>query len=63
MAPDADSILTPEEIEGFQVCDCPYCGGILKPDVTFFGDNVNYNLVQSCYESGKFLYYRIYTRR
>lgn len=51
MAPDADSILTPEEIEGFQVCDCPYCGGILKPDVTFFGDNVNYNLVQSCYES------------
>ena len=24
----------------FQIPDCPSCGGILKPDVIFFGDNV-----------------------
>ena len=32
--------LTPEEVENFKVPDCPKCGGILKPYVVFFGDNV-----------------------
>ena len=32
--------LTPEEVKRFQVPDCPKCGGILKPYVVFFGDNV-----------------------
>ena len=27
-------------VKGFQVPCCPKCGGILKPDVIFFGDNV-----------------------
>ena len=25
----------------FTIPDCPKCGGILKPDVVFFGDNVS----------------------
>ena len=25
---------------GFRVPDCPACGGMLKPDVVFFGDSV-----------------------
>ena len=32
--------LTPEEVKSFKVPDCPKCGGILKPYVVFFGDNV-----------------------
>ncbi len=28
------------DFTGFKVPDCPYCSGILKPDVVFFGDNV-----------------------
>ena len=24
----------------WQVPDCPSCGGVLKPEITFFGDNV-----------------------
>ncbi|PLC12576.1 NAD-dependent deacetylase [Kocuria flava] len=36
-APDADAVIT--ETAGFRVPDCPVCGGILKPDVVFFGEN------------------------
>jgi len=50
MAPDSDAVLTNEIIEGFQMCPCPYCGGDLKPDVVFFGDNVNYDIVTNCYQ-------------
>ena len=54
MAPDADAVLTNEEIDGFKMFPCPHCGGRLKPDVVFFGDNVNYQLVQLCYSQGSF---------
>ena len=57
MAPDADAVLSLSEIEGFKMCPCPNCGkGRLKPDVIYFGDNVNYDLVQSCYKMGNTLY-------
>ena len=49
MAPDSDAVLTAEVISGFKMCPCPKCGGVLKPDVVFFGDKVNYTLVQDCY--------------
>jgi len=29
-----------EETGGFAVVDCEQCGGVLKPDVVFFGENV-----------------------
>jgi len=49
MAPDSDAVLTADVISGFEMCSCPRCGGVLKPDVVFFGDNVNYTLVKDCY--------------
>jgi NAD-dependent SIR2 family protein deacetylase len=39
-APDGDAILEAELLAGFRVPDCPRCGGILKPAVVFFGENV-----------------------
>ncbi|WP_245584163.1 NAD-dependent protein deacetylase [Saccharospirillum impatiens] len=38
-APDGDADLE-LDFSQFTVLDCPQCGGILKPDVVFFGDNV-----------------------
>jgi len=38
--PDGDVELTEQEVRSFKVPSCPKCGGILKPFVVFFGDNV-----------------------
>ncbi len=38
-APDGDADLE-VDFSDFRIPDCPHCGGILKPDVVFFGDNV-----------------------
>ncbi|HEY9120091.1 MAG TPA: NAD-dependent protein deacetylase [Marinobacter sp.] len=38
-APDGDADLD-VDFSQFRVADCPCCGGILKPDVVFFGDYV-----------------------
>ncbi|KAG2470403.1 SIR4 lipoamidase, partial [Polypterus senegalus] len=40
VAPDGDVHLSEEQVKHFHVPDCNTCGGILKPDVTFFGDTV-----------------------
>ncbi|WP_028659311.1 Sir2 family NAD-dependent protein deacetylase [Nocardioides insulae] len=45
--PDGDVEL--EETDGFLVPDCPVCGGALKPDVVFFGENVPRDRVDRCY--------------
>lgn len=37
VAPDADVVL--DSTSDFRIADCPRCGGILKPDVVFFGSN------------------------
>ena len=47
--PDGDAVLADEEIEAFQVVDCLDCGGLLKPDVVFFGENVPRTRVEECY--------------
>jgi NAD-dependent deacetylase sirtuin 4 len=39
-APDGDVDVDPAAVSGFVVPDCPRCGGLLKPDVVFFGENV-----------------------
>ncbi len=39
-APDGDADLDGLEFSGFDVPDCPRCGGMLKPDVVFFGESV-----------------------
>jgi NAD-dependent SIR2 family protein deacetylase len=45
--PDGDVAL--EETGGFTVVDCLSCGGILKPDVVFFGENVPRPRVEACF--------------
>ena len=48
MAPDGDVLL--EETAAFVVAPCSACGGRLKPDVVFFGENVPKDRVAECYE-------------
>jgi len=38
--PDGDAELEEADHAGFRPSDCPRCGGIIKPDVVFFGENV-----------------------
>ncbi len=47
VAPDADVVL--ESTADFRIADCPRCGGILKPDVVFFGDNTPRERVEAAY--------------
>ncbi len=39
-APDGDADLDEQDFSSFIVPPCPHCGGMLKPDVVFFGENV-----------------------
>jgi NAD-dependent SIR2 family protein deacetylase len=39
-APDGDADLEHLDLGGFRPPPCPQCGGLLKPDVVFFGENV-----------------------
>ena len=40
VAPDGDADVSADAVRGFEVPACTACGGILKPDVVFFGENV-----------------------
>jgi NAD-dependent SIR2 family protein deacetylase len=46
-APDGDADLAALDFSGFQVPVCSLCGGILKPDVVFFGESVPQQRVQA----------------
>jgi NAD-dependent SIR2 family protein deacetylase len=46
--PDGDVALA--DTSGFVVVDCVSCGGVLKPDVVFFGENVPKPRVASCFD-------------
>ncbi|MDP9417949.1 MAG: NAD-dependent protein deacetylase [Actinomycetota bacterium] len=48
--PDGDANLGDEDLDGFQVVHCLACGGVLKPDVVFFGESVPRERVQRCFE-------------
>ncbi|MEV6976831.1 NAD-dependent protein deacetylase [Kitasatospora sp. NPDC093806] len=50
LRPDGDAQLAPEQVAGFRVAPCADCGGVLKPDVVFFGENVPVPRVEHCYE-------------
>src|SRR3954447_18394343 len=47
--PDGDVDL--DVTSDFVVPDCAACGGVLKPDVVFFGENVPPARVQQCYDA------------
>ncbi|MGL5809201.1 MAG: Sir2 family NAD-dependent protein deacetylase [Nocardioides sp.] len=53
---DADPDADPNKITGgladfgdFRLPDCTFCGGAMKPDVVFFGENVPADRVARCY--------------
>jgi NAD-dependent SIR2 family protein deacetylase len=47
--PDGDVDLPEEQLDGFTVVDCARCGGVLKPDVVYFGENVPADRVEAAY--------------
>ncbi|MEU5080735.1 MULTISPECIES: NAD-dependent protein deacetylase [Streptomyces] len=48
--PDGDADLTDDQVGDFRVLPCALCGGILKPDVVFFGEAVPPRRVEHCRE-------------
>ncbi|MEU1179840.1 NAD-dependent protein deacetylase [Streptomyces sp. NPDC005820] len=46
--PDGDADLTDEQVGDFRVVPCAVCGGVLKPDVVFFGETVPPRRVEHC---------------
>ena len=48
--PDGDVDLPDEQLDGFTVVDCERCGGVLKPDVVYFGENVPAERVAAAYD-------------
>jgi len=50
VAPDGDVDLDGHDYGSFLIVDCPSCGGILKPDVVFFGENVPRDRVERAFE-------------
>lgn len=47
VAPDADAVV--RETDSFTIVDCPACGGMLKPDIVYFGENVPKARVEQAY--------------
>lgn len=50
MAPDGDADLPMNVYDNVQVPDCERCGGVLKPDVVFYGDSVPREVVDAAYQ-------------
>jgi NAD-dependent SIR2 family protein deacetylase len=50
-APDGDASLDEKNVSSFIVPACDTCGGIVKPDVVFFGENVPRERVASAVEA------------
>lgn len=40
LAPDGDADIEAADFAAFRVPDCGHCGGVLKPDVTFYGETI-----------------------
>ncbi|MGW4650792.1 NAD-dependent protein deacetylase [Kitasatospora sp. NPDC004289] len=47
---DGDAVLPDAAVEGFRVAPCARCGGVLKPDVVFFGESVPKPRVERCFD-------------
>lgn len=43
VAPDADAVVA--DTSSFRYLDCPSCGGMLKPDIVYFGESVAKDVV------------------
>jgi NAD+-dependent protein deacetylase sirtuin 4 len=49
VAPDGDAELAPEAVASFEVVACAACGGVLQPNVVFFGDSVARPVVEEAF--------------
>ena len=49
LAPDGDAELPATLVDAFVVAGCVDCGGVLKPDVVFFGGSVARDIVEAAY--------------
>jgi NAD-dependent SIR2 family protein deacetylase len=47
VAPDADAVVG--DTSSFRIVDCPVCGGMLKPDIVYFGESVPKETVEHAY--------------
>jgi NAD-dependent SIR2 family protein deacetylase len=47
--PDGDVDLPDDALASFRTVDCSLCGGVLKPDVVYFGETVPPERVQACF--------------
>ena len=47
VAPDADAVVA--DTSSFSIVGCPSCGGMLKPDIVYFGENVPKDRVLRAY--------------
>jgi NAD-dependent SIR2 family protein deacetylase len=47
VAPDADAIIG--ETSSFTIIDCTNCGGMLKPNIVYFGESVPKNIVSQAF--------------
>jgi NAD-dependent SIR2 family protein deacetylase len=50
IAPDGDAEVPDEAVERFRVPACRACGGVLKPDVVFFGESVPDGRVRAAWD-------------
>lgn len=48
--PDGDVDLPDRDLDGFTVVDCQRCGGVLMPDVVYFGGSVPAERINQCTE-------------
>ena len=47
VAPDADAVVA--DTASFRYLDCASCGGMLKPDIVYFGENVPKDVVRQAF--------------
>jgi NAD-dependent SIR2 family protein deacetylase len=47
VAPDADAVVA--DTASFRYVDCPSCGGMLKPNIVYFGESVAKDVVQQAF--------------
>ena len=47
--PDGDADVPDEQVSNMTVPDCPRCGGVIKPDVVFYGGGVDKQIVNQIY--------------
>ena len=47
VAPDADAMV--DDTASFRYIDCPSCGGMLKPDIVYFGESVAKDVVRQAF--------------